>query len=101
MTAEVTLRLTPIPQGRGHTRKQINSFDAVVHMQEIVPQAVLADSKMRLTLRAARPTSRHLALGICIQAMSAWSVKTRHDMLRPGIVGMRGSLVIQLRPCMT
>ena len=31
--------------------------------------------------------------------MSSWSVKT--DALRPGIVGMRGSMVVRLRPCMT
>ncbi|CAN0263549.1 unnamed protein product, partial [Laminaria digitata] len=29
------------------------------------------------------------------------SVKTRRAIIRPGIVGMRGSMVIRLRPCMT
>ena len=33
-----------------------------------------------------------------VLAMSTYSVKP--DMLRPGIVGMRGSMVIRLRPCM-
>ena len=59
---------------------------------------------MRLTLHATRPTPHgtwRLVYVYFVQAMSAWSVKTRHDMLRPGIVGMRGSLVTQLRPCMT
>ena len=34
-----------------------------------------------------------------VQAMYACSVK-KADVLRPGIVGMRGSTVIRLRPCM-
>ena len=35
-----------------------------------------------------------------VLAMSAWSVKPGRDVLRPGVVGMRGSMVIRLRPCM-
>ena len=33
------------------------------------------------------------------KATSAWSVK-KPDVLRPGVVGMRGSTVVRLRPCM-
>ena len=54
-------------------------------------------SRMELTLHATRRTP-HGASRLVL-AMSAWSVKTRH-MLRPGIVGMRGSIVIRLRPWM-
>ena len=39
------------------------------------------------------------ALRAWCKLMSAWSVKP--DVLSPGIVGMRGSMVIRLRPCMT
>ena len=42
--------------GRGHTGKQINSFDAAIHMQESPRQAVL--SRMQLTLHATRRTPR-------------------------------------------
>ena len=51
---------------------------------------------MQLTLHATRRTT-HGASRL-VQAMSAWSVKT--DVLRPGIVGMRGSMVMRLRPFM-
>ena len=55
-------------------QKQINSFDSVIHMREkSVSQAVL--SGMQLTLHATRP-SPHGASRL-VQAMSAWSVKTR------------------------
>ena len=58
--------------------------------QKPVSQAVL--SRMQLTLHATRR-----ALGA--RSMSAWSVKP--DVLRAGIVGMPGSMVIRLRPCLT
>ena len=43
--------------------------------------------------------AEHLtALRALVQAMSAWSMKTRRAPSR-GIVGMQGSMVIRLRPC--
>ena len=51
-------------------------------------------SSVQLTLRATRPT--HYGATRLVQVMSAWSVKT--DVLRPGIVGMRRSMVIPLLP---
>ena len=57
-------------------------------------QAVL--SRVQLTLHATSPTPHGASRFVL--AMSAWSVKP--DVLRPGVVGMRGSMVIQLRPCM-
>ena len=58
-----------------------------------VLRAVLG--RMQFTLHATR-RAPHGASRL-VQAMSAWSVKTRR--LRPGIVGMQGSMVIRLRPC--
>ena len=51
--------------------------------------------KMQLTLHATRrtPHARRLALG----ASNVWSVK--NDVFHPGIVGMWGSMVVSLRPC--
>ena len=51
---------------------------------------------MQLTLHATR-RAPHGASRLVI-AMSTWSVKTRR--LCPGIVGMQGSMVRRLRPCM-
>ena len=54
---------------------------------------------MQLTLHATRRTP-HGASRL-VQAMSAWSVKTRHAPCRHcGVVGMRGSMVMRPRPCM-
>ena len=53
-------------------------------------------SRMQLTFHTSRSTP-HGALRL-VREMSAWSVKA---MLHPGIVWMRGSIVIRLRPCMT
>ena len=60
-------------------------------------QAVL--SRMQLTLHATRRTpSRRFAL----DASSVCLVGVKPNVLRPGIVGMRGgSIVIQSRPCMS
>ena len=52
--------------------------------------------RIQLTLRATH-RARHGALGL-EQANFAWSFKPR--MLRPGTEGIRGSMVIRLRPCM-
>ena len=42
--------------------------------------------------------AEHLtALRALVQAMSAWLVNS-NDVLRPGMVGIRGSMVIRLRP---
>jgi len=68
MTAEVTLRLTPIPQGSGHTRKQINSFDAVVHMQENSPR-----KRFLLIVRCGSPFMR---LAQHLTALGAWYMYT-------------------------
>jgi len=66
-------------------RKQLKSFDAVIHMQDSVPnvaksssQAVL--SRMQLTLHANRPTP-YGALHL-VQATPAWSVETRRGPCR-------------------
>ena len=70
--------------GGGHTRKQINEFVGVIHMQKkSISKAVL--SGMQLTLHATRRTPRGSSR--LVRAMSLWSVKTRR--VRPGIVGMR------------
>ena len=58
-----------------------------------VVQAVLG--RMRFTLHATRRTP-HGASRL-VQAMHAWLVKTRRAPSR--IVGMRGPMVIRLRPC--
>ena len=55
-------------------------------MRVRLTQAVL--SRMQLALQATRRIS--LGASRLVQAISAWSVKTP-DMLRPGIVVMRGS----------
>ena len=91
----------PHPAGQWPYQKTINSFDAVLHRQENS-----SHKRFLLIVRCGSPFMRlaqHLtALGDWyIQAISAWSVKIRHDMLRPSIVGMRGSSVMRLRPCMT
>ena len=61
--------------GIGHTRKQINSLDAVIQQVgcKSTPKAVL--SRMQLTLRATRPTPHGDSR--LVQAVSAWSVITR------------------------
>ena len=55
-------------------------------------------SRMQLTLHTARPTP-HGASRL-VQAVPAWSVKTRRAPSRH-YIGMRGSMVIRLQPCMT
>ena len=80
------------PTGSGHTGNQINYFDAVIH-EKSTSQAVLR--RMQLSLNATRRTP-HGASRLML-AMSVWSVKP--DVLRPGIVGIRGSMIIRLRPC--
>ena len=51
---------------------------------------------MQLTLHATRGTPHGASRFVL--AMYAWSVKP--DVLRPGIVGIRGSMVTRLRPWM-
>ena len=62
-----------------------------------MPKSVLqADlGKMQFTLHATRRTP-HGASRL-VQAMSAWW--RNPDVLRPGIVEIRGSMVTRLRPC--
>ena len=72
---QLQLHSNPIAvSGSGHSGKQINSFDAVIHKQEkSASHAVL--SKMKLTLHAIRRTP-HGASRLVL-ATSAWSVETR------------------------
>ena len=58
----------------GHIGKQINSFDAVIHMQEKSASNAFL-SRMQLTLHETRRTP-HGASRLVL-AMSAWSLKTR------------------------
>ena len=60
--------------GSGHSGKQINSFDAVIHMQEKSASNAFL-SRMQLTLHETRRTP-HGASRLVL-AMSAWSLKTR------------------------
>ena len=88
----------PIAVSRVATpENKVQLIDAVIHMQESrykVPKSVLRAvlRGMQFTLHASRRTP-HGASRL-VQAMSAWLVKL--DVLRPGIVGMRGSIVIML-----
>ena len=60
--------------GSGDTRKQINSFDAVIpHTRTSASKTFLG--RMQLTLQATRPTPH--GASCLVQAISAWSVKTR------------------------
>ena len=53
-------------------------------------------SRMQLTLHATRRIPRGTSR--LVLALYTWLLK--RDVLRPGIVGTRGSMVMQLRPCM-
>ena len=55
--------------------KQIDSFDAVIHMQESSLHKRFLVGLMQLTLHATRRTPHGVAR--LVLAMSAWSVKTR------------------------
>ena len=70
------------------------NFLKLSSMRKSASPAVL--SRMQLTLHATRRTPHDASR--LVQALSAWSMKTR--VLCPGIVGMRGSMVIRLRLCM-
>ena len=62
--------------GSVHTGKQINSFGAVIHMQESPPhERLLVGCSSQPTLHATRRTP-HRASRL-VQAMPAWLVKTR------------------------
>ena len=58
--------------GRGHTRKQINSFEAVIYCK-FASQEFLG--RMQLVLHATRRPPN--AASRLVQAISAWSMKTR------------------------
>ena len=66
------------------------------HPYSIKSASQAVPGRMQLSLHATRPTP-HGASRL-VQAMPARSVKP--DALRPGIIGMRGTMVIRLRPCM-
>ena len=79
-----------------HTRKQSNSLDAVIDTRERPPQRrfIVGCSSTFMLL------SQHLT------ALRAWCKQClpgrwKADVLRVSIVGMRGSMVTRLRPCMT
>ena len=74
-----TRQLHSIPiavSASGHTRKKIDSLDAVIHMQQSPPQKRFLVGLMQLTLHATRPPPPG-ASRFGARAMSAWSVKTR------------------------
>ena len=88
--------LHPLPSlGIVHARKQINSSDAIIHIQHLPQKLFLV--KFTAHLHATRLTP-HGASRL-IQAMSAWSAKTRRAPSRhckdTRVYGHR------LRPCMT
>ena len=60
--------------GSGHTRKQINSLTLSSTRKKIRLTAAL--SRMQLILHATRPTPNGALRSV--QAMTAWSLKTRH-----------------------
>ena len=81
-------------------RKQSNSFDAVIHVQErtrIVTESASKEvrRRMQLTLHAIRRTPHGDSR--LVLAMSSWSVKTR----RVPLLGTGGSMSYRVRPCMT
>ena len=84
--------------GSGHTRKQMTSFEAVIRCAKKYVQRTARESPLYkwFLVRRCSPFTRlaeqFTALRALVHAMSAWSVKP--DVLRPGIVGMRGSKTI-------
>ena len=79
--------------GSGHTRNLIDSLK-LSSICKSASQAVLC--RMQRTFHATRRTPH--GASCLVRAMSTWSMKP--GILRPGVVGMRGSMVIRLRPCM-
>ena len=76
-------------------QKQTNAFKAVIRTQGSTqkvpkPASQVVHGRMQLTPHATRRTP-HGASRL-VSAMYAWS-----DVLRPGIAGVRGSMVIRLR----
>ena len=71
-----------------------HSQESTYRVPKSASQAVF--NRMPLTLHATRQTPH--GAPCLVRTMSTWSLKS--DMLRPGIVGMRGSMVIRLRLCM-
>ena len=51
---------------------------------------------MQFALRATRRTPQDASRSWCKQCLRGWS---KPDVLRPGVAGMRGSVVIRLRLC--
>ena len=93
------IRVIPIA---GHTRKQSNS-SALPSICKKVGTRCRSPSYERFLEGCSSPFMRlaeHLtALRVwCKQCLPGWR---KPDVLRPGIVGMRGCMVIQLRPCKT
>ena len=86
-----------------HTGKRTNSFEAVIYMQENthkVPKSAsqLSGSWLDAAHSSYDPSniSRRFALG----ARDVCLGRRKLDVLRPGIVGMRGLIVLRLRLCM-
>ena len=79
----------------GHTEKQINSFHAVIHTHEIPP-------RKRFSVGCSSPLIRLAEHLPALRAWCQWCLRgqSKPDVLRPGTVGMRGSMVRRLRPSM-
>ena len=70
------LHRKPIAVSGNWSHQKLNQLiDAVIHVQENLPLYKAVLGRMQLTLHATRPTP-HGASRL-VQAMSAWSVKTR------------------------
>ena len=92
------LHSNPITVPGSDPHRKANQFIRRCHLyaRKSASQAVL--SRMQLTHHATRRTL-HVSLRAWCLAMSVWSVKTP-DVLRPGIVRMRGPTVTRLQACM-
>ena len=107
MGAAPKRRLLSIPiagSGSGHTRKQPNSFEAVIHIHESTPKVRTSSSqvvlsKMQLTIHATRRTP--YGPSRLVHAMSTWSGKNPTCSV-PALYECGGliAMVLRLRLCM-
>ena len=94
-TTERQIQSTPIAvSGSGHGGNLMNSLK---ESSMCVSASQAIHSRVQLSLHATRRTIP--GASCLLQAGTTWSVKP--DVLRPGIAGMRGSMAIRLRSCMT
>ena len=96
LTRQLHSNPTPV-SGTGHTREQINPFDAVIHNAKTSASQVVI-SRMQLTLHATRRTP-HGASRLVL-AMSAWSVKIRRAPPRHCRVARVYGHMTKMRSCM-